>query len=290
MRIYESLDQFNKLTSATVTIGTFDGVHLGHQKLLQHLRTCAKKTGSEAVVITFWPHPRTVLAPTHAAPIGLLTTFEEKATIIAQQGIEHLIKLPFNKDFAQLSAQDFIQQILLKQVGMTQVILGHDHSFGKDRVGNVMLLKEMGLQHGFTVEEVAPVMIDNLLVNATSIRKLLLVGDIEKVNKYLGRPYEVRCTVFNTHCARGGGMHVQLATQVPHKLIPTQGRYAVSISCQGTFYQNRLYIKKDMGSVTIEAHIPELEEAPRAHNLCIYFQERLSINYDTYIPHQGRTS
>jgi riboflavin kinase/FMN adenylyltransferase len=270
MRIYESLDKFKKLAGATVTIGTFDGVHIGHQQLLHHLKTCATKAGNEVVLITFWPHPRIVLAHTHATPIRILTTFEEKAAVLAQHGVDHLLKLPFNKAFAQLSAQDFIQQILLQQIGMTQVVVGYNHSFGKDRTGNIELLKKAGSEHGFTVEAVAPVMIDNVRVSSSTIRKLLLAGDIAKANKYLGRPYEITCAIINSHLAQEGGVRAQLATQASHKLIPITGVYAVSIHYQGSCYQGKLYISKDGA---MEVHIPQLEQAFQCHDLRMHFQE-----------------
>ena len=267
MRIYEGIEAFQKPSKAVVTMGTFDGVHWGHQQLL----TNAQERGGEVVMVTFWPHPRLVLAPTHLAPIQLLTTLEEKTALLAQQGVDHLLKIPFTQAFAQLSAQDFVKQVLVTQVGMTELVVGHDHRFGKDRAGDVALLQEAGRQHGFTVTEVPPVMVDNITVSSTKIRKLLLAGDVAKACAYLGRPYAMDC-VLPSNAAHEGSL--QLTTPSPHKLIPADGGYTVQVMHPKGVDEGTLHIASKHGSPTMELVIPDFPSAAlHGHSLHIQFNK-----------------
>lgn len=278
MRIYEGIEAFQKPSKAVVTMGTFDGVHWGHQQLLQQLLTNAQERGGEVVMVTFWPHPRLVLAPTHPAPIQLLTTLEEKTALLAQQGVAHLLKIPFTKAFAQLSAQDFVKQVLIAQVGMTQLVVGHDHRFGKDRAGDVALLQEAGRQHGFTVTEVPPVMVDNRIVSSTKIRKLLLAGDVAKAQAYLGRPYAMDCAVLPSNAAHEGSL--QLTTPSPPKLIPADGGYTVQVMHPKAVYEGLLRIACMHASPTMELAIPDFPSAAlHGQSLHIQFKKRQRPSY-----------
>ena len=134
MRIYHDLDDFNPVRGAVVTSGTFDGVHVGHQSILSRLHEIAERNKGETVVITFWPHPRLVLYPD--ADLKLLNTFEEKAELIKEQGIHHLLRIPFTKEFSQLSSEEFITKILVEKIGTKKLVIGYDHHFGKNREGS----------------------------------------------------------------------------------------------------------------------------------------------------------
>ncbi|MBT1706139.1 FAD synthetase family protein, partial [Fulvivirgaceae bacterium PWU20] len=140
MKIYHGIEDFAPLDFAVVTSGTFDGVHVGHQKILQRLIEVAKRNGGETVVITFWPHPRLVLHPEDES-LKLLNTFEEKAALIKEQGIQHLIRIPFTKEFSQLTSQEFIQKVLIQTIGTKKLVIGYDHHFGKNREGSFEQLK-----------------------------------------------------------------------------------------------------------------------------------------------------
>jgi riboflavin kinase/FMN adenylyltransferase len=170
MKIYHSLDDFAPVRNAVVTSGTFDGVHVGHQKILARLREVAKKNDGETVVITFWPHPRLVLYP-NDTDLKLLNTFEEKAELLKYQKIDHLLRIPFTKEFSQLSSEEFITKILVEKIGTKKLVIGYDHHFGKNREGSFEQLKINAPKYGFTVEEITRQDIDHVTVSSTAIRK-----------------------------------------------------------------------------------------------------------------------
>lgn len=189
MRIYYNLDDFTPVKNAVVTSGTFDGVHVGHQKILSRLHEIADKNNGETVVITFWPHPRLVLNP--EADIKLLNTFEEKAELLKEQGIHHLLRIPFTKEFSQLSSADFITKILVNTIGTKKLVIGYDHHFGKNREGSFEQLKLNGPQYGFEVEEIPRQDVDHMAVSSTNIRKAIETADPETATHLLGRPYSL---------------------------------------------------------------------------------------------------
>ncbi|HRX01194.1 MAG TPA: adenylyltransferase/cytidyltransferase family protein, partial [Cyclobacteriaceae bacterium] len=190
MKIYHSVDDFQKLGYGIVTSGTFDGVHIGHQRILQRLKEIAEKNKGETVVITFWPHPRLVLYPDDKS-LQILNTFEEKAELLKQQCIQHLLRIPFTKEFSQISSQEFIDHILVNKIGTKKLVIGYDHRFGKNREGSFEQLKLNGPQYGFDVEEIPRQDIDDVGVSSTKIRKALLEGDVETATHFLGRPYAI---------------------------------------------------------------------------------------------------
>src|SRR5688572_27683270 len=178
MKIYHGIEDFVRLPNAIVTSGTFDGVHVGHTKILTRLREIASKTNGETVVITFWPHPRLVLHPEDHS-LKLLNTFEEKADLLKAQGIHHLIRIPFTREFSQLTSEEFITKILIETIGTKTLVIGYDHHFGKNREGSFEQLKLNAPKYGFEVEEIPRQEVDHLGVSSTAIRKALERGDIE---------------------------------------------------------------------------------------------------------------
>jgi riboflavin kinase / FMN adenylyltransferase len=278
MRLCESIEAFQRPSKAIVSMGTFDGVHLGHQQLLQQVLKNSREVGGEAVVVTFWPHPRLILAHTRQSPTQLLTTFDEKVNTLAQLGIDHLLKLPFTKTLSQLSAQAFVQQVLVAQVGVTHLVIGHDHCFGKDRLGNVALLQEAGLRYNFTVEEVPPILIDGVTISSTEIRQLLLAGDVEKAQAHLGRPYEIHCTLLQQD--PGSGQHapnIRMAANNPHKLIPPNGHYMVQVAHRDMTEEGSLHIARKNNVPNMVLSIPHCSNTTlHAPHLRIRFKKNLS--------------
>ena len=195
-------------------------------------------------MVTFWPLPRLVLTHTHAAPIQLLTGLEEKITLLEQQGVDHLVILPFTPTFSQLSASDFIQEVFVQQLGTQHIIIGHDHRFGKGRSGNVALLQESGQRHGFTVTEVAPIMVDDKIISSTKIRKLLLAGNVEQAQAYLGRPYTMPCIVQKDDVKSEKGLSVVPVST--HQLIPGAGSYEVQFTYQDSTHAGELCVTDNM--------------------------------------------
>lgn len=243
MKIYHGIDDFNKLGFAVVTSGTFDGVHLGHQKILARVQEIAKKSGGETVVITYWPHPRLVLHPEDES-LKLLNTFEEKAALLKEQGIQHLIRIPFTKEFSQLSSEQFIGNILVDTIGTKKLVIGYDHHFGKNREGSFEQLKLNGPKYGFEVEEIPRQEVDHIGVSSTKIRHSLEEGDIETANHLLGRPYSLagRVIAGDKIGRLIGYPTANIDVDTKYKLIPKFGIYAVTVEHEHQRLGGMLYI------------------------------------------------
>jgi riboflavin kinase / FMN adenylyltransferase len=243
MKIYHSLEDFSPVRNAVVTSGTFDGVHVGHQKILSRLREVATKNDGETVVITFWPHPRLVLYP-NDMNLKLLNTFEEKAELLKEQKIDHLLRIPFTKEFSQLSSEEFITNIIVEKIGTRKLVIGYDHHFGKNREGSFEELKLNAPKYGFTVEEISRQDVDHVAVSSTAIRKALDTGDLTTANHLLGKPYSVSGRVVKgDKLGRLMGFPTaNLEVDSMHKLVPADGIYAVTVSYSHQTYGGMLYI------------------------------------------------
>jgi len=243
MKIYHGIDDFSQLQYAVVTSGIFDGVHVGHQKIFSRLREIASRNFGETVVLTFWPHPRLVLHPEEGS-LKLLNTFEEKAELLKDQGIQHLIRIPFTKEFSQLTSEQFIQEILVRTIGTRKLVIGYDHHFGKNREGSFEQLKLNAPAYGFHVEEIPKQEVDHVAVSSTKIRKALEEGDIETANHFLGQPYRITGRVVAGdkigHTLGFPTANIEIDTK--YKLIPADGIYAVTVSHEHNQYPGMLYI------------------------------------------------
>jgi riboflavin kinase/FMN adenylyltransferase len=280
MKIYYSLDDFNPLKYAVVTSGTFDGVHLGHQKILQRLREITKKNEGESVVITFWPHPRFVLKPGDP-PIKLLTTFEEKAELLREQGINHLLRIPFTKEFSQISSQEFITKILVERIGTRKLVIGYDHRFGKNREGSFEQLKLNGPTYGFDVEEIPQQDVDHVAISSSKIRRALDTGEIELANHFLGRNYSISGRIVKgDKLGRVLGFPTANIDPGLHdKLIPVEGIYAVKVQHENTEYQGMMYIGNrptvDGSKRSIEVNIFDFDKEIYRETIKVYFLKLL---------------
>lgn len=243
MKIYHGLSDFVRLNHAVVTSGTFDGVHLGHQKILSRLREIAQKENGETVVLTFWPHPRLVLHPEDTS-LKLLNTFEEKADLLKAQGIEHLLRIPFTKEFSQLTSEEFIFKILVQTIGTKKLVIGYDHHFGKNREGSFEQLKLDGPKYGFQVEEIPRQDVDHVGVSSTRIRKALEEGDIETANHFLGHSYSItgRVVIGDRLGRELGYPTANIEIENKNKLVPADGIYAVTVLHGQKVYKGMLYI------------------------------------------------
>lgn len=243
MKIYHGIDDFVPLQYAVVTSGTFDGVHVGHKKIFSRLREVASRNFGETVVITFWPHPRLVLHPDDES-LKLLNTFEEKADLLKDQGIQHLVRIPFTKEFSQLSSEQFIRQILVKTIGTRKLVIGYDHHFGKNREGSFEQLKLNGPRYGFEVEEIPRQEVDHVAVSSTRIRKALECGDIGTANHFLGQPYRITgMVVMGDRIGRTLGFPTaNIEIDSKYKLIPADGIYAVTVNHGSEVHKGMLYI------------------------------------------------
>ncbi len=215
------------------TIGTFDGVHLGHRKILERLTNNAKKTGLKSTVLTFFPHPRMVLQKD--VDIKLLNTLEEKTQILETLGLDYLIVHPFTKEFSRLSATDFVRDVLVDGLKTKKIIIGYDHRFGRNRNANIQDLIAFGNALDFEVEEIPAQEVDDISVSSTKIRKALLEGDITTANNYLSYAYMLTGTVKKGKgMGRGFGFPTaNLHIAETYKLIPKTGAYVVSSTING---------------------------------------------------------
>lgn len=228
MKIYHSVKEFtDKEKASIITIGTFDGVHIGHQQIIKKLIESAKTNGHKSVIITFFPHPRMVLQK--GSDLKLLTTLNEKIDLLEKLGLEYLIVQPFTKEFSRLTALEFVRDILVQQLNIKKLVIGYDHHFGRNREGNFEQLKEYGLTYGFEVEEIPAQDIKNIAVSSTKIRTALKNGEIKKANTYLGHVYSLSGEVIS---GRGLGKEwnyptVNIHIDEEYKLIPKSGVYVV---------------------------------------------------------------
>lgn len=279
MKIYDGLESFDRLNNAVVTSGTFDGVHIGHQKILNRLNTLSNQINGETVLITFWPHPRLVLDP--AYDLKLLTTFEEKARILDQMGLKHLVKIRFTHEFSKTSSTDFIKDILVDRIGTKKLVIGHDHKFGKNREGSFEHLIQYGPDYGFEVEEIPVQEIEEISVSSTKIRQNLLDGNIHISNQFLGRPYQINAKVIpGDKVGRTIGFPTaNLQLDSPHKLIPSDGTYAVKVSHHNDTYGGMLNIgfrpTRDGKSRSIEVHIFDFDKIIYDDTLTIDFLKQI---------------
>lgn len=267
MQVFRDPAQFPFLGQAVVTSGTFDGVHVGHQKILHRLLEVARQSGGPAVVITYWPHPRMVLdpPPTHPEPLDLqlLSTLEERTERLKQFGVDYLLIVPFTREFAQLTSEEYIQQLLVRTVGTRKLVIGYDHRFGKNREGGFEYLSQHADRYGLEVEEIPREDVDAVGVSSTRIRRALLSGDIATANRHLGYPYSLTGTV-----TRGqqlgrtlGFPTANLRLAEPAKLVPARGVYAVlATTAAGAVEEGMLNIgvRPTVGgnlAQTIEVHL-----------------------------------
>ncbi|NVO86488.1 bifunctional riboflavin kinase/FAD synthetase [Hymenobacter terrestris] len=233
MEVIHDPAQFPYLGNAVVTSGTFDGVHVGHQQILARLCEVARASGGPAVVITYWPHPRLVLAPppSHPEPLDLylLNTLDERAARLADFGVDYLLIIPFTKEFSAWSSEEFIQRILLDTVGTSKLVIGYDHRFGRNREGGFDYLREHSGRYGMSVEEIPREDVDAVGVSSTRIRRALEAGDVDTANRYLGYQYPFTGTVVKgRQLGRTiGWPTANLVCAEDLKLVPARGVYAV---------------------------------------------------------------
>ncbi|WP_066832107.1 bifunctional riboflavin kinase/FAD synthetase [Rufibacter ruber] len=264
MIVIRELNQFPLLAHAVVTSGTFDGVHVGHQKILARLTESARQSTGQSVVITYWPHPRTVLNP-HDDSLRLLSTIEERIEALEQFGVDYLLILPFTREFAQLTSEEYIQQILINTLHTKKLVIGYDHRFGKNREGGFDYLQANARRYGFEVEEIPRQDIDEVGVSSSKIRTALEKGDVETAARYLGRPYTLSGRVVEgKKLGRTLGYPTaNLQPQDKLKQVPAIGIYAVMVKTTSGSFKGMLSIGTNPtvngSSQTIEVHLFDFE-------------------------------
>jgi riboflavin kinase/FMN adenylyltransferase len=243
MKTYHHIDDFTPVKNAVVTIGTFDGVHHGHRKIISRIKELADACGGETVILTFFPHPRMILHPEDDS-IKLINSINEKAALLEQLGVDHLIITPFSRDFSNQSAEDYIRDVLVNKIGTKKIVIGYDHRFGKDRRGGLDDLLRLSPVFDFEVIEIPEQDINEVAVSSTRIRQALLAGDIEPANQFLGYPFFITGKVI-----RGDQIGRQIGyptanihVEERYKLIPADGIFAVKVQQGGAEYKGMAYI------------------------------------------------
>ncbi|MBO6659524.1 MAG: bifunctional riboflavin kinase/FAD synthetase [Roseivirga sp.] len=265
MKIHLGTEAIENIKNAVVTSGTFDGVHMGHQKIIDRLKEEARRIDGETVLITYWPHPRLVLKPWDSS-LQLLSTFPEKANLLEEYGIDHLVKVPFTKEFASMQAEDYIRVILSERIQTKKIIIGYDHRFGKDRSGGLEELHQFSDKYGYEVEEIPRQDIEEIGISSTKIRRALEVGDVQQANTFLGRNYAITGRVVHGEkIGRSLGFPTaNISIKENYKLIPADGIYAVRVCLKYNKFDGMLNIgnRPTIGGdhKTIEVNIFDFNE------------------------------
>tara|TARA_B110000027_G_scaffold52870_1_gene57621 strand:- start:480 stop:1418 length:939 start_codon:yes stop_codon:yes gene_type:complete len=227
MKVHYNIESYKNIKNPIVTVGTFDGVHFGHQKIIQRLKKIAEKNKGESVLLTFDPHPRKVLF--NDQNLKLIHSLKEKIDILENLGLDHLVVYPFTINFSKFTAQQYINELLINTLQTHTLVIGYDHHFGKDREGNIELLKKNSEVYPFKLEEIKAHEIEEIKISSTKVRKAIEKGDIHLVNEYCGHYYE-----FSGEVVHGNGIGKTIGTPTANieidkaeKIIPADGVYAV---------------------------------------------------------------
>jgi len=258
LKITQNFSNFSSKKRTILTIGTFDGVHIGHQKIISQLLKSAKKKNEISVILTFFPHPRMVLQKDN--DVKMINTLDEKSALLEKLGLDALVIHPFDEEFSRLTALEFVRDVLVNQLNISKLIIGYDHRFGKNREGSFEQLQEYGKMFDFELEEIPAQNLDDITVSSTKIRKALLAGAIEKANSYLGYYFMLTGTVVKGENlgTKLGFPTANLEISESYKLIPKSGAYVVKATIEGVRYNGMLNIGNRPTVAgkhqTIEAH------------------------------------
>ncbi len=281
MRVFRDMDSLPQLSGSVVTVGSFDGLHSGHQKLIKKIKQLSQSTEGPSVVITFDPHPRSIVYPKDKS-LKILTSLQEKIDLLRNTDIDILVIVPFTVEFSQLAPSEYIEKLLIEKFRPRHLVIGYDHKFGLNRAGNIDLLRSKAQQYNYEVTEISKYEADQLAISSTRIRKAILGGDLETANTLLNRPYEL-----SGHVVRGkklgtklGFPTANLKVEDSKKLIPKDGIYACYVVVNGEQYQGMLYIGNiptldSTQPTTIEVNIFDFDED--------IYDQRISIQLLSYL-------
>jgi len=280
MEIIRGLENIREKRDSVITLGTFDGLHAGHKKIIDKVVVEAKNKNIRSVLVTFEPHPRLVLQNSNN-PLQLLSTIDEKIDILRSFKLDVVVIVNFSKEFSNKSYQDFVSNILLNRLGLSHMIVGYDHHFGKNREGNINSLQELAGQYEFTMEKVDPFYVDNTVVSSSLIRDCLLQGDVEQASDYLQRLYSITGIVVK---GDGRGKILKFPTanilmDSEHKIIPANGVYAVDVQLKSDKYKGMMNIGVrptfESNEHRLEVHAFGLNKDIYDEKLTVFFKKRL---------------
>jgi len=280
LRVYENIEAFPELKNPVVTIGTFDGVHIGHQAIFNKMKEEAAKIGGETVVITFYPHPRIVLGLDNSQ-LRFINRQSKKIELLEKAGIGHLIIINFTKEFSLKSSDEFIKSLVIEKIKPAIIVIGYDHHFGKNREGNFELLDSYSKEYGFKLIQVPAQSFDEITVSSSKIRKLLEAGNVKEANALLGYIYSITGKVVRGKSIGKdiGFPTANIETGDEYKLIAAVGVYACLIEYKGKTYKGMSNIgfrpTIDHGALTIEVNIFDFDQQIYGEEITISFVERL---------------
>ena len=280
MKTYKTANIGN-LKNPVVTVGTFDGIHKGHQKIIDRLKEIARQINGETVVFTFWPHPRMVVNQENSA-LQLLNTLEEKKELMEEAGIEHFILYPFTKEFSQLSSEHFIDEILVKKVGVKYLVVGHDHRFGSKREGDIHVLDTYSKKYGFDIEQIDVINYQHFNVSSTQIREALRNGNVTLAKYFLGYPYRIKGTVKQGNkLGQSIGFPTANLDIHQYKLIPGNGVYVVNVYAYTEKFHgmanigNNPTVSGDISHKNIEIHILNFNANLYGESITVEFIDKI---------------
>ncbi len=285
MKIYHDIDAIPG-RGYVLTLGTFDGVHCAHQRIIERVVTQAQYLGQESLLITFSPHPRTFVSGAGQPPIALLSSDRQKISELENTGLDLLLIQSFDRDFSELSATEFIEDFLIAKLQPSRIIIGYDHKFGKDRQGDLGLLSQYAQVHGFEIEEIPRIDLHEMSVSSSQIREYLRTGKVQEANALLGRPYSIRGTVVKglQNGRKLGFPTANIKPDNPDKLVPRDGVYDVDVMIDSSRYKGALNIglrpSIDQSlQHTIEVYLLDFDEDIYGKELSIEFLNFIRPEY-----------
>lgn len=280
MKVFKGIETLEPIDNPVVSIGTFDGVHLGHRIILDRLNEEAERLAGESLLITFWPHPRMVLQPDFNE-LRLLNTMDEKLGLLEKAGLQNVLIVRFDKEFSRMSSHDFIRGLLAERIGQKKIIIGYDHHFGRNREGSFKVLQEYQPIFGYALEEIPPQQIDEINVSSTKIRKALSDADLERSLEFLGYNYFLHGTVVKGHSLGKtlGFPTANIKVNYPFKLIPKDGVYAVRLQVRKQVLNGMMNIGHrptfNGEERSIEVHLFDFDDDIYAEDVRVEFIARL---------------
>lgn len=280
MRVFRDLEHLPAFKNAVITIGTFDGVHLGHQKLIARINEVARLHDGESIIVTFHPHPRLVIRPEDTT-LKLLNTTEEKVDLLSHYKVDNVVVVPFSRDFSEQDAEAYISDFLVKSFHPSYIVIGYDHRFGKDRAGDFSLLEKCKKQYGYELEAIPKEMLDDIAISSSKIRHYLQEGNVSMANDLLGHRYTLSGIVVKglQNGRKLGFPTANIQVADPNKLIPGTGIYAVRVHYKDLIYKGMLSIGFNPtfdGTVqTIEVNILDFDKDIYGEMLTLEFIEFL---------------